>query len=128
MRLTSGQSEHDRVDDHVVAGHQIEVEADAELDERRQAPIDHDRTVIDVVDPCEELQQSALAAAVSTNDPEELASGDLERHVLNGTQRVHVAPAERVQGPFLERVILLARKPEGLADAIQRDRRRGRYW
>ena len=41
-RLRRAQAEHDRVEDHVVARRQVGVEADAELDERRQPAVDPD--------------------------------------------------------------------------------------
>ena len=69
----AGEAEHDRVDDHVVARGEIGVEADAELDERRQPAADLDPAGVDVVDPGEALQQRALAAAVAPDDAEELA-------------------------------------------------------
>ena len=39
-RLAPREAEHDRVDHHVVARGQLGVEADAQLDERRQPPLD----------------------------------------------------------------------------------------
>ena len=41
-RLLAREPEHDRVDEHVLARGQLGVEADAELDERRQAAVDVD--------------------------------------------------------------------------------------
>ena len=73
LRLLAREPEHDRVDDHVVARGEIGVEADAELDERRQTAADRDLSRVDVVDPGKALEQRALAAAVAPDDPEELA-------------------------------------------------------
>ncbi len=62
----------------VVARGQVGVEADAELDERREPSGDRDPPGVDAVDAGDALQQRALAAAVAPDDPEELPLGDLE--------------------------------------------------
>ncbi len=90
------EPEHDRVDDHVVAGSEVHVEADAEFDERRQPPVDCDLAAIDFVDPGQALEQRALAAPVAPDDSEELALGDVDGHVLDRPQLVVVVGAERV--------------------------------
>ena len=118
------QPEHDRVDHDVVARRQLEVEADAELDERRQPTADHDLAVVGVVDPGDALQQRALAAAVAADDPEELALRDLDADVLDGLEHVERARLERMQRPLLQRVVLPVGELEGLRDAVQRHRER----
>jgi hypothetical protein len=60
-RLAPRQAEHRRVDDHVVARREVRVEADAQLDERRQAPVDADGAAVELVDAREALEQGALA-------------------------------------------------------------------
>ena len=92
-RLPAAEAEHDRVDHHVVAGGQLRVEADAQLDERREAPVDAQLAGVDVVDPGEALQQRALAAAVAADDAEELARRDVDADVLDGPQHVEGACA-----------------------------------
>ena len=59
---------------------ELEVEADAELDERGE-PAAHRRLcpIVELVDPGEALEQRALAGSVAADDPEELALADLER-------------------------------------------------
>ncbi len=71
---------------------QVGVEADAELDERRHAPVDVDRAVVDAVDPGQALQQRRLARAVAPDDPEELARADVEGDVAQRRQRVVASP------------------------------------
>src|SRR4051794_27512836 len=80
--LSARQSQQDRVDDYVVASRQIGVEADAQLDERRQSPGDADTPGVDLVDAGEALQQRALAGAVAPDDSKELALLDLDRDVV----------------------------------------------
>ena len=123
-RLLAREPEHDRVDHHVVAGGEVGVEADAQLDERRQPPPDAQLAGVDAVDPGEALQERALAAAVAPDDPEELAFRDLHADVVDRLKHVERARAERMQGALLERVVLLVGQPERLADAQHGDRRR----
>ncbi len=61
------------VEDHVVARGEVGVEADAELDERRHAPVDVDLARVEPVDAGQALEQRALARAVAADDAEELA-------------------------------------------------------
>ena len=49
-RLLAREPEHDRVDQHVLARGQLRVEADAELDERRQPAVDRDLALVGRVD------------------------------------------------------------------------------
>ena len=85
-----------RVDDDVVAGRQVHVEADAKLDEWRQSSRDRYAAAVDAVDAGDALEQRALAAAVAPDDPEELAGCDLQRDVLDGVELVVLGAAERV--------------------------------
>ena len=70
------QAEHDAVDEHVVARREIRVEADAELDEGREAAVDQHPAGVGTVDPGEALEQRALARPVAADDAEELAPRD----------------------------------------------------
>ena len=119
-RLLAGKPEHDRVDDHVVPSGEIRIESDAELDERRQTAVDREFALVDVVDPGEALEQRALAAAVAADDSEELAGRDLDAHVLDSPQDVEGPSPPRVERALLERVVVLVRKPERLADVLHR--------
>ncbi len=67
---------------------EVRVEADAELDERRQAAVDPDLPAVDAVDAGEALQQRALAAAVAPGDPEELAGADVEARCRCSARRL----------------------------------------
>ena len=122
LGLLARQAEHDRVDDHVVARRELRVEPHAELDERRQPAVDLDLSAIGLVDACEAFQQRALAAPVSSDDPEELTGGDLDADILNRVKNARAARPERVQHPLLERVGPLAGQAEALAHARKRDR------
>ena len=84
-------------------------------------PLIGELAVVDVVDPGEAFEQRALAAAVAPDDPEELPGGDLDADVLDGAQDVELRARERVQRPLLERVVLLVRQAERLADVLDRN-------
>ena len=120
-RLSAAEPEHDRVDDHVVARVQVDVETDTQLDERRQAPGDGYAAAVDAVDAGDALEQRALATAVAPDDPEEFALGDLEVYVLDSVQFVVGGAPQRMQRALLERRVLLVGQSEGLADALDRD-------
>jgi hypothetical protein len=127
QRLLGREPEHDAVDEHVVAGREIRVEADAELDERGQPPAHADRAAVDPVDAREALQQRALARAVAAHDAEELALADGEGDVVQRLQPVGRRAAQRVQGALLERRDLLVGKAELLRHALHADSERTRH-
>ena len=81
----------------VVARGELEVEADAELDERRQQPVDADAPRVGHVDAGEDPEQRALAAAVRPDHAEELARLDGERDVLQRVVPLVRRAAERMQ-------------------------------
>ncbi len=80
-RLAPAEAHHHAVEDDVLARRQLGVEADAELDERRQPAGHADPAGVGAVDARHDLQQRALARAVAADDPEELALVDVERDV-----------------------------------------------
>ncbi len=121
-RLAWAQAEHRRVEDHVVARGQVRVEADAELDERRDAAIYVDRAAVHGVDPREALQQRRLAGAVAADDAKELSRRDRERDVVECVEDVDGASTQRVKRPLLERAHLFPRDLEALVDPIDHDR------
>ena len=123
LGLLAREAEHDRVEDHVVARREVDVEADAQLDERRQPAAHVHPAGVDVVDPGQALQQRALAAAVAPDDAEELAPRDVHADVVDGPQQVEGARLERVQGALLQRVVLAVVELEGLARVLDRDSR-----
>src|SRR3712207_8322767 len=55
---------------HVVARGEVEVEAHAELDERRQPAVDVHPPVVGLVDPGQALEQRRLARPVPAHDAE----------------------------------------------------------
>jgi hypothetical protein len=97
---------------------------DPQFDERRQPAPHHDLAGVRLVDTRDALQQRALAAAVATDDPEELSLRDLEVDVLDGLEYVERARLERMQRALLERVVLPVGKLEALGDVMQRHRKR----
>ena len=113
-RLARREAEHDPVHDDVVARGEVRVEADAQLDERRQAAA-HPDVALGLVDPGHALQQRALAAAVAPGDPEELARLHRHRDVVQRLVAVAADPTPRMEGPLLERVHLLLGDGERLA-------------
>ena len=117
-RLARREAHHDPVEHDVVARGQILVEADAELDEGRQAPVHPDPPAVDAVDAGQALQQRALAAAVAPGDPEELARAHVEGDVAQRFERLVAGAAQRVQRALLEGVRALLGHAERLADRL----------
>ena len=98
-RLRRGETEQDSVDEHVVLGAELRVEADPELDERCHPTADRDPSRVRTVDARQTLQQRALAAAVAPDDAEELACGDLEADVLQRAEGLAGAAAAAGEAP-----------------------------
>ncbi len=92
--LARGEAHHDPVHDHVVARREIGVEADAELDERRQPPAAPDVT-LGAVDPGQALEQRALAAAVAPGDAEELALAGPQKEMSSSARKLWCAMRRR---------------------------------
>ena len=63
---------------------QLGVEADPELDERRELSPDDHIAGVGRVDAGDQLHERALAAAVRADDAEALALRDLERDAVQG--------------------------------------------
>ena len=122
--LLRRQPHHHPVEDDVLAGGQLVVEADAELDERRQAAGDPDRPAVGPVDARQQLQQGALAGAVAADDPEELALVDLEGDAVERVQLAVLAGREGMHRALFEGVDALGRDPEGLVEILDLDRER----
>ena len=127
-RLARGEPHHDPVEHDVVARGEVGVEADAQLDEGRQAPVHPDPAAVDAVDPGQALQQRALAAAVAPGDPEELALAHVEGDVVERLEGLVAGAAQRVERALLERVRALLRHTEGLADRARRRSAARRCW
>ena len=77
--VAASQAHHHAVERDVLAGGQLGVEPDAELDERRQAAGHPDRARVGAIDAGQHLQQRALARPVAPHDPEELAAVHVKR-------------------------------------------------
>ncbi len=115
-RLAPAEAHHHAVEHDVLARRELGVEADAELDERRQPPGHADPPGVGAVDARHDLQQRALAGAVAPDDPEELALVDVEGDAAQRAQLAVLAARERMQRALLERVDPLVRDAEGLLD------------
>ena len=124
-RLAPAEPHHHAVEHDVLARGQLRVEADAELDERRQPSRDPDAPGVGAVDARHDLQQRALARAVAPDDAEELALVHVERDPPQRLQLAVAAARERVQRALLERVDPVLRDAEGLVEpaGLDDDRR-----
>ena len=85
------------------------------------APGDPDRARVRPIDAREDLQQGALARPVSPDDPEELASLDVEGDVPQRAELVIGNCLEGMHGSLLEGVDAMAGDTEPLADASHLD-------
>ena len=70
--------------------------------------------------PGQALEQGALAASVSSDDPEELAVRYVETDVVDRPQLVERMAAERMERPLLQGVVLLMRNAERLGHVRNR--------
>ena len=96
------QTDHLRVEHHVVPGGQLLLKADAELDHRCDAGSDPNPPGIRLVDAREELQQRALPGPVSPDDAEELTAPDIERDLVENLQPSRLRCARSTQDATLE--------------------------
>ena len=117
-RFLRGEAHHHPVEDDVVAGGEVEVEADPELDEGSEATRDPDRPGVGAVDAGEQLQQGALARAVAADDAEELALADLEGDSVERVQLAELARREGVDDPLFQRVQPLGGDAERLVEVF----------
>jgi hypothetical protein len=106
----------------IVARREVGVEADAELDERRQAPGHMDRARVNPVDAGDALEQRALARAVATDDAEELALEHLEVDPVENVELVEAVASKRVDRALLERVHTIFGQAEALVQLMHPDR------
>src|ERR1019366_891725 len=124
LGLAPGQPHQDSVQHAVLTSGQLGVEADAELDERRD-PSGHPYAAgVGAVDARHDLQQAAFARAVAPDDPEELTLVDVERDVAQRVQLTVLDPAQRMDSALLQRVDAVLGDPEGLVDAAGFDHHR----
>ena len=113
-RLAQREAHQHAVEDAVLAGGQLRVEAHAELDEGRDAAGHTDAAGVGPVDAREDLQQAALAGPVAPDDPEELALVDVEGDVPQRPVLAVLHARERVRRPLLEGVDAVLRDAERL--------------
>ena len=112
-------------EEDVLDGRVLGVEAGAELEQRRDAPVDRDAAAIGREDAREHLEQRRLARAVRSDDTERLAARDGEREVVGGTQLLPLA-APPAQDRLLERGLAAPVDAKALAHAVDGDGRVGR--
>ena len=79
--LTTGQPQHDAVDEHVLATGDLRVEPGAQLDQCRYPSVHTHAAAGGFRDPGDELEQRALARTVSPDDPEARPFRHRHRHV-----------------------------------------------
>ena len=121
-RLLAREPEHDRVDEHVLARRQLGVEADAELDERRQPAVDLDRRPRRPRRcPARHFSSVLLPEPLRPTMPKNSPCAMSTLTSLSRVQLVVGARAERVQRALLERRVVLVRQPERLGDVLQPD-------
>ena len=101
VEFSPREPEQGRVDPDVVPPRQLGVETDAQLDERRHLAVDAHRAGIRLVDPGDDLQQRALAAAVRADDSEELTRLDREADVGESLLALERPALERVKEVLL---------------------------
>src|SRR5262249_15528937 len=122
--LAPGETQHDSVDDDVLAPGDLGMEPRAELDQRRYPPTHRHRPAGGLEDPGDDLEQRRLARAVAADDAERFAAVDRERDVLQRFDaglggELHVALQQRA----FQRRELRAAAPEPIAlrDVLERD-------
>ena len=120
--LLTGESEDRRVQVDVLAPGEVAVEARAELEQRGDAAVLHDRPRGGPHDPGHALEQRRLARAVVAEEAEGLALVDVDGHVLERPELLVVGLAE-VDHPLLERVGPGVVELEVLRDVVDLDRR-----
>src|SRR5262245_17377583 len=116
VELALRQPGEGAVDEDVVAGVELEVEADPQFDEGRQQSVDTDASGVGHVDSGKDPQERALPASVGADDTEELARPDREGDPLQCLVSLVPHPAERMHEVLLEERSLLVRDPERLRD------------
>jgi hypothetical protein len=132
LHLTPAETQHDAVDEDVLAARDLRMEAGAQLDQRRNAALHVHRAGRGLGDAGHELQRRALAAAITPDHGKRAALGHVERHVLQRLERLfrlQVAHDAALQQRALERGELPAAEPAiDLADVTQRNGRTGRHY
>ena len=82
VNLLACQAEHRRVQIHIVPPGKLWVKADAQLQKRRNPPVDRHTAAVGAVDPGEDFQERTLARAVTPDDAKKLAFFDREAHIV----------------------------------------------
>src|SRR4030095_6522400 len=116
LYLAACQSEHDAVDEHVLPAGDLGMETGAQLNQRRDAPLDSDRAARRFRDAGNEFERGALAGAVSSDHAERVAARHGERHAVERGKRL-VGPQIPYETPLQERA-LQCRKPAATVAAI----------
>jgi hypothetical protein len=112
--FAAAEAHHDAVQRDVLAGGELGVEADAELDEGGEPAGHADPAAVGAVDAGQDLQQRRLARPVAAHDPEELAPPHLERNPPQRPQLPIFVVRERVRHALLDGVHAVRRDPEAL--------------
>ena len=103
--LALGQAEHDAVDEDVLAAGDLRVEAGAELDQRRDAPVDAIRARWSAADAGDALEHRALAGAVAADDAVGAALRHREATRPAAPRRSRPACRSRIRLPRQQRAL-----------------------
>ena len=116
--LAGGEAENGAVQIDVVAAAEFRIEAGAQFEQRRNAPVHGHLAAGGLQNSGHELQQRALARSVFADDAEGLALLDLEADVLQRPEvLVMIAPGQQ----FLETVAGRVVDGVGFGDRIELD-------
>ena len=120
-RVRRGRPRIDPVQQDVLRGGELGMEAGADLDQGRDPSDDLDAARIGVRDPRDELQQCALARPVGADDTECLAGRDFEVQRVDGGKGASRAasPAEQPRDAVAQCAVCGAAHGVALGDALE---------
>ena len=119
--LPRSQAHHHPVQQHVLAGGEVRVEAHPQLDERGQGAGEPDPAAVGSVDARQQLQERRLARPVAPRDPQQLPLGHPERDPAEGVEGRVLDRRERTHHALLQHHDPVARNPEGLVEVLDLD-------
>ncbi len=125
-RVAVREAEQARVQVDVLGAGQIGMEADAELDQRRDAAVRRDRARRRPQDAGDDLQQRALARAVGPEQRDGLAARDRQRHAVERAERFAMRTPARVEDadqPRLQVPHAVVQDREVLRHVVEADHR-----
>jgi hypothetical protein len=115
-----GEPEDGAVEVDVLATGELDVEAGAELEQRREATLVATLPLLGTQDAGEALQHRALARTVRTDDAEGLPGADLEVDALQRPELL-VRRSTPLEDRRLQVLVLLLVEPEALPEVVDDD-------